>query len=115
MGWDWGLNVMPLGPRLHKHRMFLRQFLHRNAMKRNHNILTLETHQLAAGLLNSPDNYLYHVRRYSSHHSIIETFYELSGRATAAIIMKIAYGYDGILSLDQMLSRSHISFSWFVR
>ncbi|KIM77529.1 hypothetical protein PILCRDRAFT_825308 [Piloderma croceum F 1598] len=84
MGWDWGLNVMPLGPRLHKHRMFLRQFLHRNAMKRNHNILTLETHQLAAGLLNSPDNYLYHVRR-----------------ATAAIIMKIAYGYDVGLSGDK--------------
>jgi len=111
MGWDWGLNVMPLGSRLHKHRMFLRQFLHRNAMKRNHSILTLETHRLAAGLLDSPENNLYHVRRYIFHHSVSQTFYELSGRATAAIIMKIAYGYDGILSLNQMLSRSHISFS----
>ena len=112
MGWDWGLNVMPLGPRLQKHRMLLHQFLHaRTAMKRNHDILTLETHRLISGLFDSPDNYLYHVRRYGS-----PTFYKpnslrAASRTTAAIIMKIAYGYEGIPSHGHRLSLPHISFS----
>jgi hypothetical protein len=34
-------------------------------------------------------------------------FYELCGRATAAIIMKIAYGHEGMPSRNQVLSLPH--------
>jgi hypothetical protein len=66
MGWDWGVNLMYYGSALQKRRMFLHQFLHHTAMKRHHGILTLETHRLMTGLSDSPENYLDHVRRYSS-------------------------------------------------
>ncbi|KIM73756.1 hypothetical protein PILCRDRAFT_828807, partial [Piloderma croceum F 1598] len=82
MGWDWSLTSMPYGPRLQKHRMFMRQFLHRPIMKRHQGILALETHRLIVSLIDSPDKYLDHVRR-----------------ATVAIIMMIAYGHE-VRSLD---------------
>ncbi|KIM89841.1 hypothetical protein PILCRDRAFT_812637 [Piloderma croceum F 1598] len=76
MGWDWSISLMPYGPTLQKRRMFLHQFLNRNVMGRHHNNLAMETHQMVLSLIDSPDNYLAHVRR-----------------ATGAIIMMIAYGH----------------------
>jgi len=64
MEWDWSLTAMPYGPRLQKHRMFMRQFLHRPAIKRHQGFLALETHRLVASLIDSPDKYSDHVRRY---------------------------------------------------
>jgi hypothetical protein len=66
MGWDWSISLMPYGPTLQKRRMFLYQFLNRNVMELHHNNLALETHQMVLSLIDSPDNYLAHVRRYSS-------------------------------------------------
>jgi hypothetical protein len=107
MGWDWGLTLMSYGSTMQKHRMFLHQFLHRTAMKRQHGILTLETHRLMASLSDSPENYLDHVRRYSS--SILNQVKHFTNcdRATAATIMKITYGHEGTSSRNQGLSLSH--------
>jgi hypothetical protein len=107
MGWDWGLSLMPYGSTMKKHRMFLHQFLHRTAMKRHQGILTLETHRLIAGLSDSPENYLNHVRRYSSLILAKAKRFTNCGRATAAIIMKITYGHESMSSRNQWLSLPH--------
>jgi hypothetical protein len=97
MGWDWSLSLMPYGPRLQKRRMFLHQFLNRNVMERHHNNLALETHQMVLSLIDSPDNYLDHVRRYGSIQRFSSSNISgTNGRATGAIIMMIAYGHKGI-------------------
>jgi hypothetical protein len=96
MGWDWTIGLMHYGSRLQKHRMLLRQFLHRTAMKRHHGILALETHRLVASLIESPDKYLDHVRRYGFPVSYEPDLYKFTDRATVAIIMMICYGHEGI-------------------
>jgi hypothetical protein len=66
MGFDWAITTMPYGPTLQKRRMLLHRFLSRNVMERHRSNLALETHQLVLGLIDSPDNYFNHVRRYNS-------------------------------------------------
>jgi hypothetical protein len=116
MGWDWVLTGMSYGPRLQQQRMLLHQFLHRTAMKRHHGILTLETHRLIANLLNSPDKFSDHVGKYSSlQHFPCQTVDQFGRSAMVAIIMMIAYGYEGNSSQDQVSACSHIGFSCFTR
>jgi hypothetical protein len=87
---------MPYGPTLQKRRMLLHRFLSRSVMERHHDNVALETHQLVLGLIDSPDNYFNHVRRYSSIRHSQATSLQINGRAMAAIIMMIAYGHKGI-------------------
>ena len=65
MGLDWSITIMPYGPRLRKQRAFLHQYLQPSAIKQHHHILKLETHRLITSLFDSPENYAFHIRRYS--------------------------------------------------
>jgi hypothetical protein len=102
MGWDWAISLMPYGPTLQKHRMFLHQFLNRNVMGCHHNNLVLETHQMVLSLIDSPDKHLEHVQRYSYIQRYQTYFLRTDGRAMGAIIMMIVYGHKGISLYDQM-------------
>ncbi|KAH9834412.1 cytochrome P450 [Rhodofomes roseus] len=83
MGFDLAMSIMPYGDQWRRHRKwFAAAFLDKKALDSYVPIQQRETHKLLAGLLESPDAFPAHVKRY-----------------IGALMMEIAYGH-GVTSLD---------------
>ncbi|KAI0297971.1 cytochrome P450 [Russula brevipes] len=86
MGWDASLPQLPYGPRFRKHRRLIREYFigsvstFRSTQRR-------EAYVLLGGLLESPDAFLQHIRRFA-----------------AGTIMKITYGHT-VRSTDELYVR----------
>ncbi|ETW78166.1 cytochrome P450 monooxygenase 95 [Heterobasidion irregulare TC 32-1] len=75
MGWDWTFALMRYGPRWKEHRRVFHSHFNHRVSEHQHIQLKI-SHELLALLLDSPVNYLNHIRHYAAH-----------------IIMKRVYGH----------------------
>lgn len=71
MGFDLAMSIMPYGDRWRRHRKwFAAAFLDKKALESYVPIQQRETYKLLAGLLESPDAYHAHIRRYAQRTDI---------------------------------------------
>ncbi|KAF8560444.1 cytochrome P450 [Imleria badia] len=82
MGWDWLFSSMPYGPRWRDHRSLFHRHFRRHMTSNYHPVVLKETHTTLRNLLDSPELYAHHIRRYSCF------------RMAAAVVMKISYGHE---------------------
>ncbi|ETW79741.1 cytochrome P450 monooxygenase 105 [Heterobasidion irregulare TC 32-1] len=87
MGWDSVLTNLPYGERFRKHRRLIQEAFSPQAILAFRPLQRMEACTLLLGLLESPDSFMGHVRRFS-----------------AATIMKIAYGHT-VNSVDELYVR----------
>ena len=85
--------MLPYGERFHKHRAMIRKYFQPNAAKNYHAIQIEKTHLLIANIMRDPHNFLQHIRT-----------------TTGAIIMKVAYGYEGFFAPQYHLTTKLIIF-----
>jgi hypothetical protein len=105
MGWDSSLPQLPYGPRFRKHRRLILDHFNRGVnsfrpTQRN------EAYILLHDLLETPDAFLQHIRRWS--HSHVPCAYSSpltpQKRFAAGTIMKITYGHT-VRSNDELYVR----------
>jgi len=66
MGWDRGLVLSHYGERFRAFRRLLHRFMGtRSAVEHHHDVIARETCRLLARLLDSPEKYIDHLRRYA--------------------------------------------------
>ncbi|KAI5119818.1 hypothetical protein M0805_006951 [Coniferiporia weirii] len=75
--WDWLTSNMPYGEKWRKHRACLHPFLEPTSVGRYSDLQTRETHKMLANFLNTPKNFLQHVRN-----------------SVGATIMMMTYGHE---------------------
>lgn len=64
MGWDWLFSSMPYGPRWRAHRSLFHRHFRRHMTSSYHTVVLKETHTTLRNLLDSPELYAHHIRRY---------------------------------------------------
>jgi cytochrome P450 len=96
MGWDWVLSLMPYGPRWRRHRAKFQKHFHINLSPVYHPIQVQESHMLLRNLLTNSDNFNQHIRR-----------------AAAAIVLKVAYGYDVADEHDSYIALANAALQTF--
>ncbi|KIM41937.1 hypothetical protein M413DRAFT_71520 [Hebeloma cylindrosporum] len=87
MGWETASTHLRYGPRFRKHRRFINQTFNPRALSAFRPLQEKEVLVLLEGMLQNPDAFVDHFRRYA-----------------AATILKITYGHD-IISVDDLFVR----------
>lgn len=65
MGWDWLFSTMPYGPRWRDHRSLFHRHFRRHMTSGYYPIILKETRTTLRNLLDSPQLYAHHIRRYA--------------------------------------------------
>ena len=105
MGWDSSLPQLPYGPRFRKHRRLILDHFNR-AVHSFRPTQRDEAYILLRGLLETPDAFLQHIRRWSDSHVPCAYNSRLTPqkRFAAGTIMKITYGHT-VRSTDELYVR----------
>ena len=105
MGWDSSLPQLPYGPRFRKHRRLILDHFNRGVnsfqpTQRDEALILLRD------LLETPDAFLQHIRRWSDLHIPykFKFTFDLTKRFAAGTIMKITYGHT-VRSNDELYVR----------
>ncbi|KAI5118845.1 hypothetical protein M0805_006164 [Coniferiporia weirii] len=85
--WDWLVSNMPYGEKWRKHRAFLHRFLEPASVGKYVDLQTRETHRMLANFLNTPKDFIQHVRN-----------------SVGATIMMMAYGHEALPDNDPYLT-----------
>ena len=64
MQWGWMTNLKPYGDDLQRHRTFLHKYLQLSAVSNYHAVQLEMAHRLLEKLLDSPKDFMHHIRRY---------------------------------------------------
>ena len=105
MGWDSSLPQLPYGPRFRKHRRLILDHFNRD-VNSFQSTQRDEAYILLRDLLETPDAFLQHIRRWSDSHIPCAYSPRLTSqkRFAAGTIMKITYGHT-VRSADELYVR----------
>ena len=104
MGWDSSLPQLPYGPRFRKQRRLIQDHFAKDIYS-FHNTQRNEAYVLLHGLLERPNAFLQHIRRWRSSNVAHVTRLTLQNkRFSAGTIMKITYGHT-VRSTDELYVR----------
>ncbi len=104
MGWDSSLPQLPYGPRFRKQRRLIQDHFAKDIYS-FHTTQRGEAYVLLHGLLETPDAFLRHIRRWRGSYVAHVTRLTLQKkRFSAGTIMKITYGHT-VRSTDELYVR----------
>ena len=102
MGWDSSLPQLPYGPRFRKHRRLILDHFNKS-VNSFRSTQRDEAYILLRDLLETPDAFLQHIRRWSNSH-VYSSRLTPQKRFAAGTIMKITYGHT-VRSTDELYVR----------
>ena len=108
MGLDWSLGLLPYSSQWRKQRKMFHQFFNSSAVEAYQPSQLSEVKRFLINLLDSPDRFMGHIRRYVSHclRLSVSLNKSLVLRNVSATILRVTYGFDEKTSNDDFVTQA---------